>query len=513
MVTRVAETNLLAKVIEEVRGTVPFGTTETGINWAKKVLHPAGDGVIAGIPDGFPRPTAKYSIMTTAVVRAPLGGTGDAWDADVVLFHNPLIIGYVRTIYGAEDFSYNLFNPAVYPVAPTDILSSGAGLSEFATMVETYRPLYYSVTLTPIASTLTNQGTLLIAQYPQRPRMTTIDTTYMPDEHQIPRDARGKQVSTSKDVPPPQMSLFHRRNFHATTCAAAVAPKDLPPPLPNAMYTYVRSLCESYPSWYSDVNTLTLLPNTYVGPFREGGYSVMKLTSGFEHWMSTRDVRYYSGATDSAPFETYPALLERATAGTERSYPYVFKGVDTTVSNLAVLPRCEENVIHLSLRGMEKTAQFKLTIRIGWEFEVLPQSSIAPFIGGPSAPDMAALESYARIALRLKDGYPEAYNSWEKLVDVIEAASDAAGVVIPGAGLIGKAARWIYNAVSGPGKSKAKTKEKQAVKTKDEKDEASKARSRQMAASSSRPAIRATKQQMLKLLAQKRIAAASKKKK
>lgn len=458
---------MLEGVIETLRGTVPFGTTETGINWVKKALHPAGDGVVAGIPDGFSRPSAKYSIMSTAVVTAPSGIDQDTWDADVVLFHNPLLIGYVHTIAGANDVQYNLYNPQIYPQPPTDINLCGAGLARFASMAETYRPLYYSVTLTPIASTLTNQGSILIAQYPQKPRLSTIDTTIVPDDDAVP-SRKGKEKSKEvrgnapSDLPAP-------REFHTCSMSEKAAAKmsmaALAPVPANMTYTYVRSQCESYPAWYSEVNALTGLPNTYVGAFREGGYAVMKLSSNFENWMSTRDVRYYSGAADSVPFELYPALLERLINGTSPSYPYVWKGVDTSTSNLAVLPRCESNVIHMSLRGLDKQAQFKLTIRVGWELEVLPQSSIAPFVGGPSPPDLSAMEAYSRIILRLKDGYPEAYNSWEKLVDVIETASDAAGVVIPGASMIGKAARWLYNLTSGKGKKM----NKEAVKTTAEK--------------------------------------------
>jgi hypothetical protein len=39
---------------------------------------------------------------------------------------------------------------------------------------------------------------------------------------------------------------------------------------------------------------------------------------------------------------------------------------------------------------------------------------------------------------------------------VIEGVADAAGVVFPGAGLIGRGARWLYNQFSKPGKSQAK---------------------------------------------------------
>lgn len=459
---------MMFKVLEQVRGTVPYGTTPEGVNWVSKTLHPAGESTIAGIPDGFNRPTAKYSVMSTAVIHSPTGSSmEDTWDSDMVFFHNPLLLAYMHNVNGPIlSYESNLVNPALYTTFPTTIQDYHAGLVQFANMTERYRPLYYSVTVTPICSALTNQGTVVVAQYPSVPRMTTVDGDAL-----MMQDLKFKGACTSKkeSTPAPSSSAPVRQSFHSqreANMAAALIVRRIKDPVPNyeGHNLLVRSLVESYTNMYSDVNALTVLPNTYVGAFKDGVYSVMKLSSGFEHWQSTRNVRHYSSVADSVEFVTDPFCLSRlvyhqaATAG----YPYpLILGLDEFSANAAVLPRSEDNVIHISFRGMHKDAQFKVTIRVGWEFECLPQSPIAPFVNGPSAPDMSALESYGRIARMIKDGYPEAYNSWERLVDVIEGVADAAGVVFPGAGLVGKGARWIYNLLNRPGKSKAKGKAKE----------------------------------------------------
>jgi hypothetical protein len=416
---------------------------------------------MAGIPDGFPRPTAKYSIMSTSVIHSPYGSSmTDTWDSDMIFFHNPLLLAYMHNLNGTLLYESNIVNPALYTTFPTTVQAYHAGLVQFANMTEKYRPLFYSVTLTPVCSALTNQGTIVIAQYPSDPRMTTVDA----DALSAPSKSRSKEKAREEkreSTPAPSSLRAFRESCssqrEASMVAAVAAEKVSDPANAEGHNILVRSLCESYTGFYSDVNALTVLPNTYVGAFKEGAYSVMKMSSGFEHWKSTRDIRHYSSVLDSAEFVSHPEVLSRYVRGFQYAYPYpILAGVDDISGNCAVFQRSESNIIHVSLRGMHKDAQFKLTIRVGWEFECLPQSPIAPFCNGPSSPDLSAMESYGRIARCIKDGYPEAYNSWERLVDVIEGVADAAGVVFPGAGLIGRGARWLYNQFSKPGKSQAK---------------------------------------------------------
>lgn len=464
-----------------MRGSVPLGTTPTGIEWAMKAMHPAGEGSPAGVPDGFPRPTTKWMITCTSQVSAPAGPAAPSWDFDMVAFNHPLILAYVHSVYGSADTQYNVFNPAIYPNPPSSVALYKAGLTEFIGMVERYRPLYSSVTCTPVVSALTNQGSVTIAQYPQVYRDMAFDYEIhaeSPKKDSVKEKSKKREDedgAASSAVAPisrtaPNVRVEFPRKISNNPGYMEFARREYGSgPPPNADYTRYRSLLECYSEHYSDLTALTILPNTYVGQFKDGAYSVLKFTGDFNHWRNTRELKQHLGNSGALAMELDPTVLDLApTAVSTKSYPYpdIIQSC-VAESGWPVLPRCEQNVMQCSFRGLDPTAAVKITFRIAFECEVLPQSPIAPFVSSPAEPDAAALYAYSLITRRMKDGYPEAYNSWEKLVDVIKLASKAAGVVIPGAGLIGDAADWLYKTFSSGKKSSATPEEKaEAVRTK-----------------------------------------------
>lgn len=464
-------TDLLTPEIEKHRGTTPLGTTQPGIDWALKALHPAGgahsDG---GIPDGMSRPTAKWTTTSTHVVSRP-SGTGDTWDCDLVFFSHPMFLGYYHSVYGEGDSQGNFWNPNLFPETPITDVQYNAGLGKFLEMAERYRPLFHGITLTPIASTLANQGTILCAQYPQVHREMAKD--YQSVEFEA-RQARKVEEKYDKPTSAARVGSI-RRNFpnkelfYKNLTSLGGADKVLRDASNLSVQTRV-SLIDVWSQYYQDLNALNMLPRVYSANFAEGCYAPYKFTPDSRQWRNGRDLHFYNSTVDAAAFELDPTLLQAASVTTATpGYPYVIPGECREFVGWGVLPRGDTNVIHIALRGMSPSASFKLTIRTGWEFETLPGSTIASFVSGPIEPDPSAIVSYSLIVRKLADAYPEKYNSWEKLVDVIDQASQAAGVIFPGASVIGKGAKFLYNLLSGPKKESApaqpKKKPEQSVAT------------------------------------------------
>lgn len=437
-----------------MRGSVPLGTTPTGIEWAMKALHPAGEGTPSGIPDQFARPTAKWMITSTQQFSAPEGGSGNSWDLDLIGINHPLFFAYYHSIWGAGDSQGTVYNPAIFSSNPSTFQQYVEGTTQFINMVERYRPMYAAMTCTPVVSSLSNQGSVTVAQYPLEPRYMSID--HQPDTASADGKAvKGKKKEEDEDVGssttaaavPLPIRTTSRNPYHTER-----ALKTLPPS--NAVNTRIRSQLETWSEYYADLSSLTVLPNSYVGQFKDGVYTVLKFTGDFDHWQNTRSLYTYLGTSGASAIEAAPCTADIApTAASTNSFPYVIPQYSLSGSGWPVLPRCEHNVMQCSFRGLDPAAAVKVTFRMAFECEVLPTSTIAPFVSSPAEPDAAALYAYALITRRMKDGYPEAYNSWEKLVDVIKMASKAAGVVIPGAGLIGDAADWMYKTFSSKGKS------------------------------------------------------------
>lgn len=479
-----------------MRGSVPLGTTPTGIEWAMKAMHPAGEGTPHGIPDGFPRPTAKWMITCTKQFVPPTGGApATTWDLDLICYNHPLIFGYAHGAWGAADSQTTVWNPAVWGGEEPDLTSYPVGMKNFINMAERYRPMYASVTATPVCSALTNQGTVTVAQYPMMPRVISYDFDQAPEVGYKDK-ARRPEAAPSATTTEPIVPVNSRNPAFAA--AAAKAYKAAPA---NVTPVRLRSLIEAWPEYYADLSALTILPNTYVGQFKDGAYSVLKFSGNYNEWRSSRQVYQHCGLSGSMHMYLDPTTLDLIPQPTTTfgfPYPNLLQ-TSLAEDGSPVIQRCEDNVMHLSFRGMDPASTVKITFRYAFECEVLPQSTIAPFVSSPAEPDHAAMYAYSLITRRMKDGYPEAYNSWEKLVNVIKLASKAAGVVIPGAGLIGEAAGWLYDTFA--------TK-KGSNRTPEEKEEAIRAKTKKAALAIQRPAAGFSKQQMDQLHA---LASSSKK--
>jgi len=450
--------NKLGAIVEGYK--IPMGTTPEGVKWAMKALHPASENIISGIPDGTSRPTAPWNIMATFDLTKPTGSaTESTWDADVILFSHPLIFGYYHTVHGADDYQGVWLNPAFGDHPYPDLFG------EFLALAERYRQTYLGVTCTPVCSSLSNQGTITVAQYPTQPRHLTHDSVWDPTKG-IPTE-RPSTFFCSKKIPNMNPTLLARDlklRQAARDLEAAHSCKETPevrvkgkkpeveePDTPQN-WSYYSPIIEAWVDYYKEVQALAQLPNTFIGQFKDGCYAPLKLSDYSLKWRNARAVMAYAGATDLLAFELDPTLLRDAMPKTStNSYPYVMPGYSMGNVGFPVIERSDKNIIHMSFRGLSESASAKIVIRSGFELEPMPASPITPFMRVAPESDEAALIAYGKIVRQLKDAYPEDYNSWEKLVNVIDLASKAAGTVIPGASLIGDAAKFLYNTFSGSG--------------------------------------------------------------
>jgi guanyl-specific ribonuclease Sa len=386
------------------------------------------------------------------------------WDMDVIFFAHPVISAYVHFVQGATDVEQVILNASLG--GPFTYLQKFIMFGNYASR---YRMTHMGATFTPSMSALTNAGTVIAAQYPIAIRKVSSfsrgTTNSVPSFVPKPgvKDKR-KEEGCSDVANAPELPIMLRRDMDHRMLEK-LAKMDLRP-TPNAEAMWNLSVIEAWVEYYKDISALNTLPNTYVGQAKDGAYSCYKLSAEAMKWRSTREVHGYENFLDVATFESSPNLAAiPCPVSTNPSFPYYMGGwVSDGSQGNAVYERSDPNVMHVSFRGCHAQASFQLTIRQGWELEVVPGSPIAPFVAPAIPPDAIAIAGYAAIIRQLKDCYPEAYNSWEKLVDVIEQASNAANMALPGVGLIGKAARWIYDATSGAGKkaNAATLKSKQA---------------------------------------------------
>lgn len=148
------------------------GISPAGGAWLAKALHPS-DATLKcmGIPEDTSLPTAALNFMTTQVISAPAAAQ---WSAHVKLAPTPLYFGRTATDTAAAYGYHTAYNPtlAIGPYQEFGALGGNFHLEmiqSFAAKAHAYRLMYASVTATLTASSTTNEGSVVAAQYDERP--------------------------------------------------------------------------------------------------------------------------------------------------------------------------------------------------------------------------------------------------------------------------------------------------------------------------------------------------------
>jgi len=84
----------------------------------------------------------------------------------------------------------------------------------------------------------------------------------------------------------------------------------------------------------------------------------------------------------------------------------------------------------ISFRNMSVATSLVVYIRVGFEVQVRPQSSLAPYLKLSPAYDAQALDAYFMISRELKDAFPASYNDANKIWSVISSVAKAVAPVL-----------------------------------------------------------------------------------
>jgi hypothetical protein len=146
-----------------------FGDTPNGRDWCIKALHPSDPAVsITGVPDQSCASTVfvNWQQTTTLVAPAASSGTAQSWGSNIMILPTPSTFGrYTSTTdNGTTTFTSN-------GAIPNSTLgtTSPAAYASMMDQYERWRLAYMGVTVYLDAPALSNQGSLVAAQYPVEP--------------------------------------------------------------------------------------------------------------------------------------------------------------------------------------------------------------------------------------------------------------------------------------------------------------------------------------------------------
>lgn len=211
-----------------------MGSTASGADWCVKALHPSDPLTeVRGIPDHTAVPSLLMNYQSTFTLT-PLAGATGTWGFNASLLPHPV------NFMALENFDDTHVSPSLSAV--TNFMNTQlAGTTHtekfeaFSGMVQRWRLAYMSVTVYQDGPDLANQGTIVAAQPPVRPRRVGFA-------------------------------------FLSTTSA-------------NALYPTEYYTAEDLPVF----DVLQAEPNAYFGKSRDGCYVPLKLTDTCQDWVSEAD--------------------------------------------------------------------------------------------------------------------------------------------------------------------------------------------------------------------------------
>jgi len=295
------------------------------------------------------------------------------WSADLFFFAHPYIFGSIRTVDANGIVAWS-------PILNRQI--DGATWQQkrqmFGALVERYRLSYLGVTAYHDASAVENNGLLACGQF-----METLSC-----------------VSWSGAIGSTPQPALNR-------------------------------LVEVWPDAPRTFEQLQQLPNAYLGPAREGCYAPYRLSRTCQDWQSGSDPVLHANSGLGRTFTL--SNIEVPTVNAPPDYPYGLAGPNKNSIDM-IHRRADDGVIHIAIRNISANASFTLYIRSGWEYQVLPGTTLAPFSKVSPMYDPVALTTYYRISRELKDAYPASYNDLGKLLGIIgNVAKHVIGALIPAA--------------------------------------------------------------------------------
>jgi hypothetical protein len=385
-----------------------------GTNWCLKALHPSDPITeVRGIPDHDASPTVFLNYQTVAHLSAATGATG-VWSFDATLLPHPIQFMYTRVTdsvnaAGVQDCVLN--SQLDGPNHPTKFES-------WRQLARRWRLAYMAVTCYQDGPALSDQGTIVVAQVPQTPKLFSASCF---------GSINTGELSTNVAVLRHQVAQFtdvDRPNYDASQA----------------------------------------MPNAYFNNSRFGAYVPLKLTETCQDWVSDscniipasnfNDTGFEEAGDDPENvFARKGGILVQPGAGLFQNQTYPFTGttnlvpygstslgsvyIDPTAENSSDMGECTSAlcnglVAHICGTNLSVLTSFSFFIRAGFEMQVQPLSVMSPHQKLSPKYDSLALNSYFSIARELKDAYPADYNDLGKILKVIGDAAVNGGRVLSG---------------------------------------------------------------------------------
>lgn len=370
-----------------------FGDTPTGRDWCIKALHPSDPAVsVVGVPDQSCASTVFLNWQQTNNILPPSSTSTSTWSADIHVLPTPFEFGNARATQSGE-------TPIVTPFPNLALGASGPlAYTALSGTYERWRLAYMGVTVYHDAPALSNQGTVVAAQYVVEPTIVC-----------------------------PPATLVGNALLSANSPVVRYQTADLP--------VFER---------------LITMPNAMAGQAKDGVYMPLRLDSNHCQWQSGADRAYeassagagngivtYSSNAPDVPSILFPDVAQISPVVTAGVFSGITGGVVGRLGSPLTGGICFTNL----------SAGSRLTCvwRVGFECMVQPGTAMTSFQHVSPAYDRTAIDNYYRISRELKDAYPADYNDLGKMWDVVKKAANFVAPVlrlVPGGAALESGARF-----------------------------------------------------------------------
>lgn len=402
-----------------------FGVTGPGRDWLLRALHPASEERCQGIPDQSATPVFRPDYRLNTTIQAPSGAS--SWDC--FIWTPP---GDVNAVFWATGPSGTDFGTSVAPPGcevgvvrlqqvetSTDVIGlfdvqnpsrQGSVLTQVPqTKPVGFRHTFKSITITQIASAVSDQGQVYAAQYAPNMRCC---------------------------------GMASPEGYDSGT------PDPANPGLNYALYGAYYSTV--LPAREADITAMS--PDFYMGASRDGLYMPLRLAGPSQPFARSvpsgvvnrpmQPVAMYASDVTQFPCGAMivPTANRMASGSLNTNIPWVFSvamynlptgpGAVAAPQRIALDSAYDNiNIGVVIFRGLQGgggggfSASLQLKTIAGLEIAPSPEAIDRVFTEEPSPYEPRALEAYYAICLELKDAYPGCYNSLEDIWDAIKSVA------------------------------------------------------------------------------------------
>lgn len=436
---------------------LPLGTTEQGRMYALKTLHPADPvAECTGVPTGEAQPVVVHNYQMSSTIAPPgVDETKGTWDATFVFLPHPVVFGYCTKSYSDGTSASTTYFINSQLLGNDAEVNYNVLIKRLTDCGEEIRLAYWGVTGDYDAPALSNQGTLVAAQYPLKPRVVSLAHFPFPvmggastsrDPRAPPDYPRDQEKPTVKGVvyatkplsqqPGCRPEVRYEPDKPLAAREPSVAPRPSPPGLqarPVLFANVASALVHAYIDDSKAYDTIMNMPNAMLGLTKDGFYMPGQVDASSREFKSMVDRVLIMGVADSIDAfgmrgEDNPAA-ELVTS--TPSPPFGCHGPDPSAMGQWMLPQMQTTVGQVSVRNMSVHAAWSIVFRYGFELKVGPGSSISMFQKMPPTRDEVALAAVLEMQRRFKHAFPAEFNHVGKVLKYLGGFAQTVAPLLP----------------------------------------------------------------------------------